>query len=79
MMKKLLRLLCNILLGSEKTSDLALENLALRQQLAAMKRSIKRPQLRYVQNVLRKNERPQYLGGGGFWKLVDFQSAITGK
>ena len=62
MMKKLLRLLCNILLGSEKTSDLALENLALRQQLAAMKRSIKRPQLRYVQNVLRKNERPQYLG-----------------
>ena len=46
MMKKFLRLLFNILLGSEKTSDLALENLALRQQVAAMKRSIKRPQLR---------------------------------
>ena len=46
MMKKFLRLLFTILLGSEKASDLALENLALRQQVAAMKRSIKRPQLR---------------------------------
>ena len=36
MMKKFLRLLFTILLGSEKTSDLALENLALRQQVAIM-------------------------------------------
>ena len=33
----------------------------------------------YVQNVLRKIEQPQYLGVGGSGKLVDFQSAITGK
>ena len=46
MMKKFLRLIFTILLGCEKTSDLALENLALRQQVAAMKRSTKRPQLR---------------------------------
>ena len=46
MMKILLKLLFKILLGPEKDSDLALENLALRQQLAVMKRSIKRPQLR---------------------------------
>jgi hypothetical protein len=46
MMKKFLRLLFNILWGSEMTSDLALENLALRQQLAIMKQSVKRPQLR---------------------------------
>ena len=46
MMKMLLKLILNILLRPQKDSDLALENLALRQQLAAMKRSIKRPQLR---------------------------------
>ena len=46
MMKNFLRLLFNIFWGSDKTSNLVLENLALRQQLAAMKRSIKRPQLR---------------------------------
>jgi hypothetical protein len=46
MMKNFLRLLFIILLGSEKTSDPALENLALRLQMAAMKRSIKRPQIR---------------------------------
>jgi transposase InsO family protein len=46
MMKKLLKLFLNILLGPQKNSDLALENLALRQQVATMKRSIKRPQLR---------------------------------
>ena len=39
-MKNFLRLLFIILLGSEKTSDPALENLALRQQMAAMKQSI---------------------------------------
>ena len=33
----------------------------------------------YVQNVLRKIEQPQYLGVGASGKLVDFQSAITGK
>ena len=46
MMKMLLKLILNILLRPQKDFDLALENLALRQQLAAMKRSIKRPQLR---------------------------------
>jgi len=45
-MKMLLRLLLNILLRSQKDSDIALENLALRQQVAAMKWSIKRPRLR---------------------------------
>lgn len=44
MIKILLKLLFKILLGPEK--DLALGNLALRHQVAAMKRSIKRPQLR---------------------------------
>jgi len=46
MMKAFLRLLFNILFGSEKTTDLALENLALRQQVAIMERSAKRPRLR---------------------------------
>ena len=45
-MKMLLKLILNILLRPQKDSDLALENLALRQQLAAMKRSNKRPQVR---------------------------------
>ena len=45
-MKMLLRLLFNILLGPQKDSDLALENLALPQQLATMKRAAKRPQFR---------------------------------
>ena len=51
MMKKFLRLLFSILLGSEKTSDLALENLALRQQVAIMKRSTKRPRLRNLDRL----------------------------
>ncbi len=46
MMQMLLKLILNILLGPQKDFDLALENLALRQQLATMKRSAKRPQLR---------------------------------
>ena len=46
MMKMLLRLLLNILLGPQKDSDLVLENLALRQQLAILKRHKKRPQIR---------------------------------
>ena len=46
MMKILLKLILNILLGSQKDSDLALENLALRQQLAILKRHKKRPQIR---------------------------------
>ena len=46
MMKMLLRLLLNILLGPQKDSDLALENLALRQQLAILKRPKKRLQIR---------------------------------
>jgi transposase InsO family protein len=46
MMKNFLRLLFNIFWGSDKTAELVLENLALRQQLTTMKRSIKRPQLR---------------------------------
>ena len=46
MMKILLKLLFKILWDPKKDFDLALENLALRQQLAAMKRSIKRPRLR---------------------------------
>ena len=45
-MKMLLKLILNILLGPQKDSDLVLENLALRQQVAAMKWSIKRPRLR---------------------------------
>jgi len=46
MMKILLKLILNILLRPQKDSDIALENLALRQQVAAMKWSIKRPRLR---------------------------------
>ncbi|CAB1063207.1 Mobile element protein [Olavius sp. associated proteobacterium Delta 1] len=46
MMKMTLNLLFNILFGFKKTFDIVLENLALRQQLATMKRSAKRPQLR---------------------------------
>ena len=45
-MKMLLRLLLNILLRPQKDSDLVLENLALRQQLAIWKRHNKRPQIR---------------------------------
>jgi hypothetical protein len=37
-MKMLLKLILNILLRPQKDSDLALENLALRQQLAIWKR-----------------------------------------
>jgi hypothetical protein len=46
MMKVLLKLVLNTLLRLQKDSDLALENLALRQQLAILKRSAKRPRLR---------------------------------
>jgi hypothetical protein len=45
MIKLTLNWLFNILFGFKKTFDIVLENLALQQQLAAMKRSIKRPQL----------------------------------
>ena len=46
MIKTLMTLILSILFGFEKTTDLALENLALRQQVASMKRSTKRPRLR---------------------------------
>ena len=46
MMKILLKLFFKILLGPKKDFDLTLENLALRQQMATMKWSIKRPRLR---------------------------------
>ena len=46
MMKMLLKLILNILLRPQKDSDLALENLALRQQLAIWKSQKKRPQIR---------------------------------
>ena len=46
MMQILRKMLFKILFGPEKDFDLVLENLALRQQVAAMKRYIKRPQLR---------------------------------
>jgi putative transposase len=46
MMKMLLKLILYILLRPQKDSDLALENLALRQQLAIWKRPKKRPQIR---------------------------------
>lgn len=45
-MKMLLKLILNILLRPQKDSDLALENLVLRQQLAILKRPKKRPQIR---------------------------------
>ena len=66
MMKTLMTLILSILFGFEKTTDLALENLALRQQVAIMKRSAKRPRLRnrdrlfwilYVLVVLSHNRR----------------------
>jgi hypothetical protein len=46
MMKMLLKLIPTILLRSQKDSDLALENLAFRQQLSILKRHKKRPQIR---------------------------------
>jgi hypothetical protein len=46
MMKMLLKLILNILLRPQKDSYLILENLALRQQLAIMKRAAKQPRLR---------------------------------
>jgi hypothetical protein len=45
-MRRLLKLLWTIYSRFKKTLDLALENLALRQQLSIMKRSSKRPQIR---------------------------------
>ena len=45
-MKMLLKLILNILLRPQKDSDLAFENLALRQQLAIWKHHKKRPQTR---------------------------------
>jgi transposase InsO family protein len=60
MMKLILKLLLNILVGFKKRSDLALENLALRQQLATMKRSIKRP-------ILRKRDRLFWILLSRFW------------
>ena len=46
MMNKLIRLFRALLLRLNRTCDLAMENLALRQQLAVMKRSVKRAKLR---------------------------------
>ena len=46
MMKMLLKLILNILLRSQKDSDLTLENLVLRQQWTILKRHKKRPQNR---------------------------------
>ena len=46
MMKILRKMFFKILFGPEKDFDLALENFALRQQLAILKRSKKRPQIR---------------------------------
>jgi hypothetical protein len=46
MIKLLLKLILNIILRTQKDSDLVLENLALRQQLAIWKRHKKRPQIR---------------------------------
>ena len=46
MLKMLLNLILNILLRPQNDSDLALENLVLRQQLAIWKRHKKRPQIR---------------------------------
>ena len=46
MMKMLLKLILNIFLGPKKDFNLALENFALRQQLAILKRHKKRPQIR---------------------------------
>ena len=46
MMMMLMKLILNILLRPHKDSDLALENLALRQQLAILKRPKKRLQIR---------------------------------
>jgi hypothetical protein len=46
MIKLTLNWLFNILFGFNETFDIVLENLALRMQLAAMKRSAKRPQPR---------------------------------
>ena len=51
MMKTLMTLILSILFGFEKTTDLALENLALRQQVAIMKRSAKRPRLRNLDRL----------------------------
>ncbi len=51
MMKMPMKLILSILFGFEKTTDLALENLALRQQLAIMKRSSKRPRLRNLDRL----------------------------
>jgi hypothetical protein len=46
MMQVFLKLILNILLRPQKDSDLALENFALRQQTAILKRPKKQPQIR---------------------------------
>ncbi len=51
MMKMKFKTLLNIFLGLKKTSDLVLENLALRQQLSIMKQSIQRPQIRGIDRL----------------------------
>jgi transposase InsO family protein len=51
MMKTLMKLILSMLFGFSKTTDLALENLALRQQVAIMKRSVKRPRLRNLDRL----------------------------
>ena len=50
-MKIKLKTLLNIFWGFKKTSDLVLENLALRQQLAVMKQSVQRPQIRSIDRL----------------------------
>ncbi len=50
-MRRLLKLFSTILSRFKKTFNLALENLALRQQLAIMKRSNKRPR-RHIRDRL---------------------------
>ena len=55
MMKITLNLFFDILFALKNNFDIVLENLALRQQLAAMKRSVKRPQLRTGDGCVAKN------------------------
>jgi hypothetical protein len=52
MMKTLMKRILSMLFGFAKTTDLVLENLALRQQLAIMERSAKRPRLRNLDRLL---------------------------
>jgi hypothetical protein len=53
MMKITLNLFFDILFGLKNSFDIVIENLALHQQLAAMKRSVKRPQLHTCDRLFR--------------------------